>query len=140
MLVVPAQVVRARRVLGRGGQGHAGTVQGVVAVAVVVIEFQPRTHFDSVLWRDGDVALIEQSVQVGPEENPVADFMWAVLRIWLEMGRFQRRQGMLVRYGAGSGIGIHHCHTEDTLAEARLSQLWRPVAWGLFTNQGQPTG
>ena len=50
------------------------------------------------------------------------------------MGRFQRRKGMLVRHGARAGIGVHYCHTEDTLAEARLNHLRRAVSWGPFTD------
>jgi hypothetical protein len=56
-------------------------VKWIIAPTIVVVDSQSRTHLQSKIRRYGNVASIEETVQVGSQQKSVPDLMGAVLSI-----------------------------------------------------------
>lgn len=54
------------------------TVKGVVVPAVVEFLADPPADLDAVIERDGEVALVEEIVEIGAKEEAVADLITMV--------------------------------------------------------------
>src|SRR5690606_8048473 len=104
MFVVPAQVVRARRIGLRRGNEHLRSMKRVVRQTVSIILLEARADFHPMLRRDRQVALIEQPVQIGTEQNAVAHVVRTMLRVRLDVRRFQCWQRMLLGDSTGPSV------------------------------------
>ena len=69
--------------------GDPGTVVLVVMAAVGELFLEALADEEAVIGVDREVTGIEEGVEVGPEEEAVADFMGTALRIGSDMGGFQ---------------------------------------------------
>lgn len=72
---MPPERLRRRAILRLSRDNDFGAMQFQVVVAVVEIVPHPGTRFDAVFWGYGDIAGIEEAVQIGAEEEAVADVM-----------------------------------------------------------------
>jgi hypothetical protein len=55
-------------------------MERIVAPTVVIILSQPSTHLKSVIRRDREIPLVEQSVKIGTHKQTISDLMWPLLR------------------------------------------------------------
>jgi hypothetical protein len=55
-------------------------MERIVAPAVVIILSQPSTHLKSVIQRDREIPLVEQTVKIGTQKQTVLGLMWPLLR------------------------------------------------------------
>ena len=69
------QVLAGRPVVGLIGEPELGALKLVVDLPVVVLGREAGAHPEAVVRGDGDVAPVEQPVEVGAEEEPVSDVM-----------------------------------------------------------------
>ena len=82
---------------------------------------------EAVVERDGDVAGVVETVDVGAQEQPVGQRVRAAVRVGAHVRGLERGQRVLARDGAGA-VGAGDGDAEDALAEARLDDLRRAVA------------
>jgi hypothetical protein len=82
ILVVPADELRARSVPLSGRQAEGGAVEGAIAPPVTVVFPDAPAHLEVVVGRHRQVALVEEPVQVRPEQDPVADVVGTVGGEW----------------------------------------------------------
>ncbi len=71
---------------------------------------------EDVVRRDGHVAVIEEPVNIGPEQDPVRDPMLAAPGVPLDVRRLQGGQRVLAGDRAGAPVGILHGDPEGALA------------------------
>lgn len=83
---------------------------------------EPAADFNPIFGRDRYVAAVEEAVEIAPEEQAVIYGMGAVLVERLDVGRFERWQGMLFGYRAGPVVGVRNQNAEGPLAQARLDR------------------
>ena len=68
--------------------GDPGAVVFVVVAAVGELFLEALADEEAEVGVDGEVTGVEEGMEVGPEEEAVADFMGATLRIGSDMGGF----------------------------------------------------
>ncbi len=73
--------------------------------------------------RDGDVALVEESVDVRTEEQAVGDPVHSAKVVRADMSGVERGKGMLPSDRTGPAIGIENAGPENSLANSGPDQL-----------------
>ena len=71
---------------------------------------------------DGDVAAVEELVDVGAEQQPIRHRVLAAECVWLYVRRLEHRQRVLRRHRARALIRVRHLDSEATLPEARANE------------------
>jgi hypothetical protein len=66
VVVVPDQILAVRVIQLFARNGDRLVVHRVVRCPVLVIDSKSRTHLELPLWSNGQVALIEQSMEISP--------------------------------------------------------------------------
>jgi hypothetical protein len=79
----------------------------------VVLEATP--HDEAVVLVHGDVAAIEQSVDIRAKGEAVPYVVVSTAGVRPDMGCFENWQRMLAGDGAGTAVGFKHLDTEDAL-------------------------
>ena len=69
MLIVSAEIFAVRLLAFRNCHPYRRAVEWIVAAAVAVVFAQTPAHFQSLFWVDGKVALIEQAVKIGTQQD-----------------------------------------------------------------------
>jgi hypothetical protein len=128
MLVVPLEKLPVRSMRGGSRTFYAASVKRIVAPPVPVIVTQASAHFQSKIRRYGNVAGIEQTMKVCPEQQPISNLVGPVLRIRADMGGFQGRQRMLVCDRTATTVRVQYSDAERGLPEPRLNKPGLTVA------------
>jgi len=89
---------------------------------------------EAVVGRDGDVASVVETVDVGAKQQAVGERVRAAVRVGAHVRGLERRQGVLARDGAGA-VGAGDGDAEGALTEARLHGLRRAVAVELIVDR-----
>lgn len=97
-------------------------VEWVVGSAVVVVVLEAATDLEMMMAGDGNVALVEEAVNVGTQEQAVGDGVLPSFGVGFDMGGLKHGQGMLVGDGTGSLVGIGDTDPEAALAKARAGE------------------
>lgn len=84
----------------------------VVVAAVVELLLDAAADFDMHRGGDGDVAFVEQGVEIAAEEQPVADEVLAAFGVGLDVCGIERGEGALVGHGAAAIVGIRDQYAE----------------------------
>jgi len=84
-------------------------------------------HAEAVVRRDGDVAGVVETVDVGAQQQAVGKRVHAAVRVGTDVRSLERGQRVLARDGAGA-VGAGDGDAEGALAETRLHDLRRAVA------------
>src|SRR5690606_32495560 len=96
VLVVPAQETRIRMIDGFAGQrGQCLPMQAVIRLAIEILIADPATDSNLQIRLDRNQPRIEELVEVRSEEQAVVDVVGALVRVWEDVGRLQRRQRVL---------------------------------------------
>jgi len=102
----------------------------VVFLAIVVVFFEALADHKPIAVRvDGDIAGIEQLVDIGTQEDAVGDVVGVRVGPLDDMRGFKNWQRVLPADGTLTMIGIGHFDAERPLALTDLTQgiLWRIV-------------
>lgn len=127
-VAVPLQQFR----IGLGGR--IARLQDLLAVKVVVnapvrpIFFEMSAYGEHPIGLDRDEAEIEEAMKITSQQKPVAHFVRSALGVWLDMGSFENRQGVLCRDGACAIVCVKHRETEAALSEPGTDNARRSVA------------
>ena len=116
---------------------HSGlSFELVVVLAVVEVSFESPTDPHTMVRSDRDVPAIEQRMDVGSEQEPVAETMTTPVRDRPDVRGLQYRQGLLLRDRAATLIRIGDQDAErplpqplqhlDRLAPDRVIALGHP--------------
>ena len=84
----------------------------VVVAAVVELFFDAAADLDMHRRGDGDVAFVEQGVEVAAEEKAITDEVLAAFGVGLDVCGIERGEGSLVGHGAAALVGICDQHAE----------------------------
>lgn len=90
----------------------------IVATAVLVIVAKSVADFQSKTGHDRDVPRVEQPVEIGTEQEPVADLVRSIIREGTNVRRFKGGQGVLVGDGARPTVRVENRDTKRALSEA----------------------
>ena len=99
-------------------------IQTEVLFAVIEVIFKFAAGSKLVVWRDGNVALVEQPMNVGPEKQAVVDAMLAFFGYWLDVSSFKCGKGFFTGDCASAMVSVCYQDSERTLTET-LSELTR---------------
>src|SRR5260370_25194260 len=69
------------------------------------------------IGRNGDVALLEEPVKIGPQKDPVGHSMRTVGHVRSDVRSFERGQRMLACNRAGPTVCLCHSNPEGSLDE-----------------------
>jgi hypothetical protein len=81
-------------------------MKGIVCAAIFELLPDLLAHFDSKLGCDGNIAEIEEFMQVGSKKQSICGSVWTRLGKRLDMGGFQSRKRPLAGDGTSTSIGI----------------------------------
>lgn len=93
-------------------------VEGHVGLAVVEVGFQAAADEEAAIGSDGDVALVEEAVDVGSEEEPVVEAVLASLSDGADVGGVQDGEGFFSGDGAAALVVVGYQDAEGALAQA----------------------
>lgn len=103
-------------------------MHGVVMDAVVEVSLEAGAYRKAALLRDGDVAQVEEAVDVGPEQEAVRHLVSASLGIGPHMRGIQNGERSLARDGAAPAVAVRHGEAEGPLPQPPLEHRGRAVA------------
>ena len=89
--------------------------QRIVGPTVFKVDLQSAADFEAVVACDGDVALIEEPVDIRPQEQPVRYPVFAALRVGADVGRFEGGQRVLAGDRAGATVSLDDADPKDPL-------------------------
>jgi hypothetical protein len=89
MLIVPFQKRLVRSMQCREGDLQTRSVKWVVAPPIVVVAAQTRAHLEAELGRDGDVASVEEPMQIRAEQESIANIMRTLVSIRADVRRLE---------------------------------------------------
>lgn len=72
---MPLQQLRVGLMLELWRENQLASVQRVVRLSILMVLSQPLAHLDSVVRRHGDVAVVEELMEVRPEQQTVTRFV-----------------------------------------------------------------
>ena len=131
--MMPCQPIAAWMVFGAGRKidGAPFPDHGLkVVVDTPILEFllQCATHAEFVIWRDGHVALVVETVQVRSQKQAIAHFMGPALGEGLDVRGVEDGEAVLAGDGAGPTVGVGHRDSEGALAKPGPIHLFFPIA------------
>ena len=91
-------------------------VEWIIRPAVLEFFFEAAADFDTIFGCDGYIAAVEEAVEIAAKEDAVVYGVRPALVKRLDVGGFERREGMLLRDCAGSEVGIRNEDAESPLA------------------------
>lgn len=115
---MPEQRLRRGTVGRLPRQPDLGAVQRVVIPPVLELLLDPPTDLEVIVRSDGDVAGVEQLVDVGAEEDAVGERMLLHVAIIADMRRFQSGKRLLIRDGAAASVRVENSDAKAPLPEA----------------------
>ena len=136
MGVVPLEKYWGRLVGGSVGEADGGAVVTVVVAAVFEFFFDAAADFDVHVRGDGDVAFVEQGVEIAAEEQAVAYEVFAAFGVGLDVGGVEGGEGFLAGHGAAALVGVRDQHAERALAQTGEREDGRAVLWGAALGHG----
>jgi hypothetical protein len=104
----------------------------IVTSAVLVVLPKAGTDLEVQILRDGRIARLEQPVEIRPEQQTIANLVRSVMRVLADVGRFERRKGVLSRNGASTTVSIEDGDSESSLTETGLNETRFTVARTAF--------
>lgn len=107
-------------------------MEWVVAPSVVVFIAQARTNLQTKIRGHGDVAGVEQSMEIGPEQEPVSNFMRPIVSVLADVGSFKGGKRVLFGDGTRASVRIEDDDAERGLPKARLHQARVAIAGTAF--------
>lgn len=134
--VVPLQEFGGWLVTGIGGEADGGAVMAVVVVAVFEFLLYAAADFDVQVRGDGDVAFVEQGVEIAAEEKAISDEVLAAFGVGPYVRGIERWESSLVGHGAAALVGVRDQHAEGALAQAGESEDGRAVLRGASLGHG----
>jgi hypothetical protein len=96
-------------------------------VTSAVLVFLPKAGADLEvqILRDGRIARVEQPVEIRPEQQTIANLVRSVMRVRADVGRFERREGVLSRNGASATVSIEDGDSPSCSSRrARTGRRW----------------
>lgn len=105
-------------------QEERRAAEPVVLLAVVEVGLQSPAHTDAEIWAHADIAMIEERVDVGAEQEAVVDAVSPASANRLDMGSLKNGQSLFPGYGAASVIDIGDKYPEGALTEAGSDESW----------------
>jgi hypothetical protein len=97
-------------------------MEWVVAPSVVVFIAQAGTNVQTEIRGHSDVAGVEQSMEIGPEQEPVSNFMRPIVSVGADVRSFKGGKRVLFGDGTRASVRIEHDDAERGLPKARLHQ------------------
>ncbi len=98
-------VVPTKKTLGRIFRGVCGkttqsvSVKWIVCPPVLEIVFESAAYFDPIFRCDGDVAAVEEAMEIASEQEAVIHRVGAAFIEWLDVGGLESGQRMFIRTG-----------------------------------------
>ena len=133
VLIVPLKVFRGRLVVGPGRFPQAPAMKQVVLLAVVEFLVDPPTDFDAVVRRDGEVATVEQPVEIAAQKKSIVDAVPTFGRIGPDMRCLKNRKNLLPGDGTPALVRVCNQNAEGSLAQSRAHLDRIPIArWKKF--------
>ena len=115
-------VATSRRGTGAAGRPDTTAFKLVVVFAVVEVFFEAAADADLAVRRDGDVAAVEERVNVGAQEQAVVDAVRSVAGDRADVCCLQDGQRLLVRDRAAAFVGLHDQRLERALPQPLAHQ------------------
>jgi len=120
VLVVPFQKFLVWSIRWLAGDLQTRSVKWVVAPPIVVVAAQTRAHFETELGCDGEVASVEEPMEICSEQESIANIMRTVVGIRADVRRLEGGKRMLFSDGAGARVRVKNCNAKRGLSETRL--------------------
>jgi len=98
---------------------YGAIVQVIVDHTIVELVPDLRTDTESKVRRHGDVALIEEPMDIAPHKDAVLHLVRLELRKRAYVGRVERRQRFLAGDRAAAAIRVHDHERERALSQTR---------------------
>jgi len=114
---VPLEELQVRPSIGSLGKPDPVAGEWVIRLAVLEVLFELVADEEAVVWSDGDVAAVEEPMDVGAEEKPVVDTMLTSLADRANVRSLEDRESLLLRYRAAAFIGVGDNDPKASLAE-----------------------
>ena len=127
-------MLRSGPVLWMFREPQLGAFELVVDLTVLVFTGEPGAHAEAVVRCDGDVAPVEQAVEVGTKEEAVRDVVRTTGGIRNDVGSLQGGERVLARDGALL-VGALDGKPERALAEPGTDRPLGPVAGALVLGE-----
>src|SRR3569623_2113165 len=100
----------------------------IVVRAVVKIRFQPLANGKLILIGHGDIAKIEQTMDVGSQQQSVGYLVLATLPVRSDVSSVEIRQRLFARNRATTVIGVGDSQSKCALPESAPHGGWFPIA------------
>lgn len=95
------------------------SMERIVRPAILEVFSKSCTDFQLVIGCHGDVARVEEPMNVRAKQQTIGGFMRAFGSERFDVRSFERRQRVLARHGASSIVHVGHNHSESPLSESR---------------------
>jgi len=125
---MPPEIGGIRPVLRAGWYCDRLSVQWVIRAAILKVILESSADEKAHVAVHSDVALVEEAMNVAPQQQTVRDVVVPIAGEGFDVGGFERGQGVLLRHRARSSIGRDDLGTKDPLAESRLNQCRWPAS------------
>lgn len=119
--VVPFEKLRRRSGhLIKGQNCERLAIQRIVMAAVVELFADPAADLDLIVERHREVALIEEIMEIGAEQQAIVHFVRTTFSIRLDVASREGRKRPLSCDGTPAGVGVCDLDSECTLTKPRL--------------------
>jgi hypothetical protein len=112
-------------------------VKRVVAPTIPVVLTETSTYHQPQLRCNSDVASIEETMEVSPEQKSVANLMRPIVGVGTDVSSLESRKGMFARNGTGSTVRIENRDPKCGLAKTWLHQASVPITSMVLHRQRQ---
>ena len=102
----------------------------VVVSAIFEFSADTSTDFNTVIQSHREVALIEQIMEIGAQEDSVARKMRSKLAVRLDVRCLQRGQSLLPSDRASPIVDVCDCDSKGTLPQPWLHEVWFAIPLG----------
>jgi hypothetical protein len=115
-------------------------MEWIIRPAIFEFVFEATADFNAIFRGNGDIAAVEEAVEIAAKEDAVVYGVRPALVKRLDVGGFERREGMLLCYRTCTEVGIRYKDAESPLAQARRDRGLFPITGSIFLDKlGFPT-
>lgn len=96
----------------------------IVLTSILELLAYPLAHNKSLVWRDRNVVLIKQCMEITSKQQPIGYFVHPLLLHRQNVSRLKSWKGPFSGHNASALVGFYYPHSESTLAESRTYKSW----------------
>lgn len=118
--------------------GKRLTMERIIRSPVLEFIFQAAADFNAIFRRDGDIAAVEETVEIATKKEAVVDGMRTAFIKGLDMSCLEGRKRMFLGNSAGATIGVGDEYPKRALTEARMDKDVLSVSGSFFDSLFRP--